>query len=154
MIEKVISGGQTGVDPAGLDAAIELGIPYGGKVPKGRLSEDGGVPMKYDLIELDSDRYPVRTRANVMDADGTLLLCSKEQFVRSRGTALTVAFAHQYERPWWMADPGKSHHVARVVAWINEHHIKVLNVAGPRESKCPGIHDLSVGFLKSVLQAL
>lgn len=154
MIEKVISGGQTGVDRAGLDAAIELGIPHGGKVPKGRLSEDGGVPMRYDLIELDSDRYPVRTRANVMDSDGTLLLCSREQLARSRGTALTITYVRQYEKPWWIADPTKSHHAARVVAWIKEHHIKVLNIAGPRESKCPGIHDLSVNFLKSVFEAL
>jgi len=155
MLEKIISGGQTGVDRAGLDAAIELGLPYGGKVPKGRLSEEpDGVPMRYELIELDSDRYPVRTRANVMDADGTLLLCSKEQLARSRGTVLTLAFARQYEKPWWVADPTRSHHVPRVVAWIKEHDIKVLNVAGPRESKCPGIHAQSVSFLKSMLQAL
>jgi len=142
------------VDRAGLDAAIELGIPYGGKVPKGRLSEDGGVPMRYDLIELDSPKYPVRTRANVMDADGTLLLCSREQLHWSRGTKLTLAFAYQYEKPWWIADPTKAHHAPRVVAWIKEHDIKVVNIAGPRESKCPGIHANAVGFLKSVFQAL
>jgi hypothetical protein len=154
MVEKIISGGQTGVDRAGLDAAIELGLLYGGKVPKGRLSEEpDGVPMSYELIELDSPKYPVRTRANVMDSDGTLILCSKVQYARSRGTKLTVKIAVQYGKPWWIADPTKEHHVERVVTWLREYPIKTLNIAGPRESKCPGIHDNSVAFLKSLIQS-
>ena len=52
MIEKIISGGQTGADQAALDAAIKLGIPHGGWMPIGRMTEDGPLPDKYDLIEM------------------------------------------------------------------------------------------------------
>jgi hypothetical protein len=152
MIQKIISGGQTGVDRAGLDVAIELGLPYGGKVPKGRKSQDGQVPLKYQLIELDSPSYAVRTRANVMDSDGTLIICSKDQFSRSRGTKLTVKFAQQYGKPYWAADPSRDHHKVRVLDWIKEYDIRVLNIAGPREETCPGIHAQTVAFLKSICE--
>jgi len=155
MVEKIISGGQTGVDRAGLDAAIELGLPYGGKVPKGRLSEEpDGVPMRYTLVELDSPKYPVRTRANVMDSDGTLVLCSKAQYAQSRGTKLTIKIAVQYGKPWWVADPTSDSHIEKVVVWLRKHSIKTLNIAGPRESRCPGIRHNSVAFIKSVIQEM
>ena len=75
MIEKIISGGQTGADQAALDAAIKLGIPHGGWIPKGRLTENGPLPPdKYNLIEMPTDSYPERTKKNIRESDGTLIL--------------------------------------------------------------------------------
>ena len=68
-VSKIISGGQTGADRGGLDAAIELEIPYGGWCPKGRLSEDGVIPNKYKLNEMPSKDYLKRTEQNVIDAE-------------------------------------------------------------------------------------
>ena len=74
MIKKIISGGQTGADSPALDVAIKLNIPYGGWVPKGRLAEDGPIPLKYKLQEMPSESYPARTEQNVIDSDGTLII--------------------------------------------------------------------------------
>jgi hypothetical protein len=81
---KIISGGQTGVDRAALDAAIELGIPHGGHCPRGRRAEDGRIPDRYQLTETDSAQYRVRTERNVLDADATLILCRGRMIVSFR----------------------------------------------------------------------
>ena len=73
-LEKIISGGQTGVDRAALDVAINLGLDYGGFCPKGRLAEDGVIPKKYNLTELSSIKYAVRTLENVKLADASLVI--------------------------------------------------------------------------------
>ena len=73
MIEKIISGGQTGADQAGLDAAIELGIPHGGWIPKGRKTEEGPLPAKYKLKEMKTTSYPKRTEKNILDSGGTVI---------------------------------------------------------------------------------
>ena len=85
-LKKIISGGQTGVDRAALDIAIELGIPHGGFCPVGRRAEDGMISPKYNLIENDSIKYAGRTIENVLSSDGTLLLYKS---LISNGTALT-----------------------------------------------------------------
>ena len=74
MIKKIISGGQTGADRAALDVAIRLGIPHGGWIPKGRLTEKGPLPERYRLQEMPTDSYPARTEQNVIDSDGTLII--------------------------------------------------------------------------------
>ena len=74
MIRKIISGGQTGVDRAALDAAIKLAIAHGGSIPKGRITEDGPLPDTYNLKETRSSSYAERTAKNVQDADGTLII--------------------------------------------------------------------------------
>ncbi len=74
MIEKIISGGQTGAGQATLDAAITLGIPHGGWIPKGRLTEDGPLSDKYNLIEMPTESNPERTKKNIRDSNGTLIL--------------------------------------------------------------------------------
>ena len=73
-ITKIVSGGQTGVDQAGLEAAIYCKIPHGGWCPKGRKSEYGKIPSKYELQETSSSSYLVRTEANVVDSDATLII--------------------------------------------------------------------------------
>lgn len=145
MIEKVVSGGQTGVDRAGLDAAQAAGLPIGGYCPKGRLAEDGTVPERYPLIELESDRYASRTEKNVVESDGTLVLNCGEL---SDGTRATVDFARQHGRPYLVLQLDQAPDLEECRNWLKRHGLKTLNVAGPRESKCPGIYRQSLGFLQ------
>ena len=99
ILEKIISGGQTGAGRAGLDAAMEAGIPVGGYCPKGRLAEDGTVPAKYLLTELNAGGYTARTEKNVMESYGTLILNVGNL---SGGTRLTLDCAKNTQTPaWW-----------------------------------------------------
>jgi hypothetical protein len=148
-IEKIVSGGQTGVDRAGLDVAIALHIPHGGWCPKGRKTENGTVPSVYQLNETPAAEYRQRTEWNVRDSDGTLILTHGEP---TGGTALTITLADTCARPCLVIDLNASPAPETVSAWLAANHIKVLNVAGPRESGCPGIHDEAVKFLRTLLQ--
>lgn len=145
---KVVSGGQTGVDRAALDAALELGIPCGGWCPKGRRAEDGRIPAAYPLQETASADYSLRTEWNVRDSDGTLVLVESAP---SGGTAFTIELARAYRRPLLVVDLSERPDPARVGAWLACEAIAVLNVAGPRESNAPGIHDRALGFLRAAL---
>jgi predicted Rossmann-fold nucleotide-binding protein len=145
MIEKIISGGQTGVDRAGLDAAMETGIPVGGYCPRGRLAEDGTVPERYPLIEINSERYASRTEKNVVESDGTLVL---NIGALSDGTKATVDFAKEHKRPYLVLQLDGTLSLQDCRNWIREHGIRTLNVAGPRESKHPGIHLQALVFLR------
>ena len=100
-LSQVVSGGQTGVDRAGLDAAIFHNIPHGGWCPEGRRAEDGRIPDDYCLKETESRNYTVRTKQNVIDSDGTLILFEDSL---SRGTGLTAKFARQNTRPLYSLD--------------------------------------------------
>lgn len=146
-IEKIISGGQTGVDRAALDMAFELGIKSGGWCTKGRLAEDGRIPDRYPLTEARTPRYPERTRLNVRDSDGTLIL--KVGKLKG-GTALTAKIAGEMGKPFLIVDLELNPDPAEVRRWIQENSIHSLNIAGPRESGSPGIHDLALGFLRKV----
>jgi hypothetical protein len=74
MLNKVVSGGQTGVDRGALDAARAWSIPTGGWIQAGRIAEDGRLADEYPLKETDETDPSVRTRRNVEDSDGTLLI--------------------------------------------------------------------------------
>ncbi|HXL55935.1 MAG TPA: putative molybdenum carrier protein [Chitinophagaceae bacterium] len=141
---KIISGGQTGVDRAALDVALELGIECGGFCPKGRRSEDGIIPEKYLLTETTTDQYPERTELNVKTSEGTLVLIDKEA---DRGTALTISLCKRYHKPCMVIDLLKENQNEDIVDWIKENKITVLNVAGNRESFSPGIWKKAHGFL-------
>lgn len=149
MLVKIVSGGQTGVDRAALDAGLASGIAVGGWCPAGRRAEDGMIPKRYPLLELDSPDYAARTEKNVVDSDATLVL---NFGVLADGTALTVQLARKHRKPLHVvqldgeADPGA------VAEWLRKLGVKVLNIAGPRESKCPGIHESALLFLRKLLQ--
>jgi hypothetical protein len=138
---KIISGGQTGVDRAGLDAAIELGLEYGGAVPKGRKTEYGPLPMRYSrMTELSNPNYPARTRKNVADADATLIFTFGTP---DRGTALTIEIAKKCNKPFLHVDLqglAEPNVVAAVTSWLRALKPQVLNVAGSRESTSAGIY--------------
>ena len=149
---KIISGAQTGVDRAALDVAIELGIPHGGWVPKGRKAEDGIIPEKYDMMEMPTERYAVRTEKNILDSDGTLIL---SRGVLTEGSDLTRQLAIKHARPWLHTDLEKmgADEAERIIgAWLKRREISILNVAGPRASKDPGIYRLTKDILKRVIK--
>jgi Circularly permutated YpsA SLOG family len=149
VLEKIVSGGQTGVDRAGLDVAIALGIPHGGWCPKDRKAEDGEVPSVYQLQETPSADYRERTASNVRDSDGTLILTRGQP---TGGTASTIKLADRFGKPCLVLDLLASPDNETVLAWIADNDVRVLNIAGPRESGCPGIHDQAQAFLEQCLQ--
>jgi hypothetical protein len=149
-VERVVSGGQTGVDRAALDVALDLGIPCGGWCPAGRLAEDGAIPERYLLRETESASYPERTERNVRDSDATLILYR----ARMRGgTALTARLARHHGRPCLALEIAAADPDA-IGRWLAEHGVRVLNVAGPRESESPGIHAEATALLRQVLGGL
>jgi hypothetical protein len=140
LLEKIISGGQSGADRAALDVAIRYGFPYGGWCPKGRKAEDGVIPAQYQLVETPSASYLQRTERNVRDSDGTVIFTISSQL--SGGSKRTAEFAARHRKPWI--------HVARRAAtyvdpalllerFVEENGICVLNVAGTRGSKEPDV---------------
>jgi hypothetical protein len=146
---RIISGGQTGVDRAALDVALELGLPCGGWCPRGRKAEDGSLADRYPLVETATADYSQRTLLNVRDSDGTLILMRGQP---TGGTALTITLARKLKKPALVLDLGQSPRPATVRDWLETNRVRVLNVAGPRESTSPRIYRLAKRFLKRLLK--
>jgi len=145
---RIISGGQTGVDRAALDAAIFSGIPCGGFCPKNRRADDDQIPLHYPLIEISSADYPVRTRLNIEHSDGTLILICG---VYDRGTSLTAEICRKMKKPLLIVDLEESDEISYISGWIETSHICTLNIAGPREKSSPGIYKSAVELLEILL---
>lgn len=161
---RIVSGGQTGVDRAALDAAIAAGFCTGGWCPRERRAEDGTIPSKYPLKETASRSYAVRTEWNVRDSDGTLILVLDKI---SSGTRLTLDAAKSQGKPYWIErlqaekgtllasdensaeEQGKS-----IVDWILRHKIRILNVAGPRGSSSSDVYPAAISFMTLLLRML
>jgi predicted Rossmann-fold nucleotide-binding protein len=150
-LKKVVSGGQTGVDRAALDAALKAGIPIGGYCPAGRLAEDGRVPDHYPLVEMAEGGYAERTEQNVIESDGTLIL---NMGTLSHGTLLTAEYAEKHGKPCLTLEMDDTPTTAIVTEWLNRNDIAILNVAGPRESKSPGIYQRAFRYLGEVFSLL
>jgi hypothetical protein len=136
-LRRIVSGGQTGADRGGLDAAIALGLEHGGWCPRGRRAEDGVIPERYRLTETGSREYAVRTERNLVDSDATVLFTRGPA---TGGSALTAALAAEHDRPLLHLDlerlePGAA--VAALRDWLHRHRPAVLNVAGSRASRNP-----------------
>jgi Circularly permutated YpsA SLOG family len=147
-IEKIVSGGQTGVDRAALDVALVMGIECGGWCPKGRRAEDGRIPSRYPLAETESAAYSQRTKRNVRDSDATLIL------VRGKprgGTLLTQRAAAELGKPCLAVDLDSPAALADIRIWLRKHAEGILNVAGPRESQSVGITLQATRFLQELL---
>jgi hypothetical protein len=155
-VRRIVSGGQTGADRGGLDAAIALGMEQGGWCPLGRRAEDGPIPPQYDLQSTDVADYTDRTRRNVLESDGTLIFCRDEL---SGGTRVTYRCAVRNGRPCHLVRstapllPGSqrlqfdSRCLPAVATWLLENQVQILNIAGPRESLQPGIAAATKHFL-------
>lgn len=146
-LSALVSGGQTGVDRAALDFAIATGIFHRGWCPRGRRAEDGPLPGRCNLTETASRDYSVRTRQNVHDSDGTLILFRSQL---EGGSAKTCRIARQLKRPLLVIDlvgPERLASLHQVRAWLKLEAISALNIAGPRESKQPEIYAQALQFL-------
>ena len=158
MLRKVVSGGQTGVDRAALDAAMALGIEVGGWCPRGRKAADGIIPAGYPLTETRGKSYQTRTRWNVRDSDATLIICRDEP---TGGTALTIQYCEQMGRPFEVCRLYPDHYALPdsqnplyYVYWVHALNVRVLNVAGPRERKSCPIYGRSYAFLIELFRSI
>jgi len=150
MIRKIVSGGQTGADQAALDAAITLGIPHGGWIPKGRLTEKGTLPDKYKLTEMPDTSYASRTEQNVIDSNGTIIISHGPL---SEGSEYTRQMAIKHHRPWLHIDLDQTpafKSATLISSWIDKNNIEILNVAGPRASKDSQIYSAVLKLIESV----
>ncbi|MGA8655772.1 MAG: putative molybdenum carrier protein [Chthoniobacterales bacterium] len=159
MVRKIISEGQTGADRAALDFAIEKGLEQGGYVPRGRKAEDGRIDDRYNLVELSTSSYPARTRRNIEESDGTVIF-SLERLL-SGGTKLTLGHANKVGKPvLHIYDTRKARisnpdslrlEVQALTDFLRSNKIEVLNVAGLRESKEPGVYEWTLTMLRFFL---
>ena len=153
-LTRIISGGQTGADQGALMAAGDLGVPTGGTAPGGWQTETGPQEQllkSYGLEECSERGYDARTRINVRIADGTLIVGPYEE----GGTALTVRFATEAAKPAFFVpfdlEEGKRS-AGAFLAWLDQYRVRVLNVAGARESRCPGLQEFTRAFLVTALR--
>lgn len=154
MLKKIVSGGQTGADIAALTVAKEFGIPTGGWMPKGWITLAGPKPQYgelYSLKEHESSSYKPRTWANVRDSDGTIRLAFN---FSSAGEICTLNGIEKYEKPYIDVDLIDPIEPSKVVSWILEKNIEVLNVAGNSEKTCPGTYSEVYEYLSSVFSIL
>ncbi|VAW18959.1 FIG00495883: hypothetical protein [hydrothermal vent metagenome] len=135
LCQKIISGGQTGVDRGALDAAFEAGFACGGWCPEGRMAEDGPIDNKYPLKAVPGGNYSGRTKMNVRDSDATLIIYHKEL---TGGTLLTRNYAQKINKPLFLYEIDSSSATAsidEVTDWVKHNNVIILNVAGPRQSE-------------------
>lgn len=163
---RIVSGGQSGVDRAALDAALDIGLACSGWCPRGRRAEDGPIDERYPLQETTSMVYAKRTRLNILCSDATLII---NQGRLSGGTKLTYDLVMDHNRD----DPDNKKPVLllqldqsdqaplnpdlprqrlaeTIRAWIRDNGLEksVLNVAGPRESSRPGLGGQAYDILR------
>jgi hypothetical protein len=152
MINTIVSGGQTGADRAALDVALAWGLNVRGWVPRGRLAEDGVIPDTYpNLRETEGAEVDERTRLNVRDADGSLII---SHGALSGGSALAHAIALELRRPVLHLDLTRlsmADAVTTAAAWVSAHHIRWLGVGGPRASADPLIHLATTSLVSGLL---
>jgi hypothetical protein len=153
MLDKIVSGGQTGADQAGWRVARAFDIPTGGWMPKRFMTEDGPRPefaRQYGATEMPTENYTARTEQNVQDSDGTLWFGE----TTTSGAQATVGAGRKFRKPLMLVYPAASVEPAHVISWIVTNKIGVLNVAGNRESDEPGIGGAVEAFLNRILGQL
>ena len=151
---KIISGGQTGVDQAALDAAIEAGRDYGGAIPLGRRTEQGPLSVKYaSMTELTTAEYAARTEKNLCDADATLIVYRGNL---SGGSKFTAEQCKKYKKELLLINlENRTTSVEKhIQTWLQVLAPGILNVAGPRESSSPGIYKEVKALLQNVFNSL
>jgi hypothetical protein len=157
---KVVSGGQSGADFGGLAAAKACGIETGGWMPCGFLTEYGPQPHWADMFNLKEHPVPVqdhylayvlRTRANVRDSDGTIRFASDW---KSPGETCTLKAIKDYHKPHIDVDINSPIDYSVVSEWMKNNRIQVLNVAGNRERKSPGIGRFVAEYLQEVFKMI
>jgi len=145
----IISGGQSGVDRAALDFALENGIPCEGWCPAGRHAEDGRIPDRYPLKESKTRDYSERTRLNIEDSDGILIIYLKEM---DEGTRYTLKRANDMEKHVYIINENPGIKNIEFSDWLQENKIKRLNIAGPRESNAVGVYKFTLKLLLEIFR--
>jgi hypothetical protein len=151
LIEKIISGGQTGADMGGLIAARSCGIRTGGEAPKGYRTEKGNnysLRDVYGLSESQSSNYEERTKTNIKSSDGTVIF---SEDLLSSGTQLTERLCIGLDKPYFIYDFSDSKSSCQLEAFIYKYNVKILNVAGNRESVSLGIQNKVVSIIENLL---
>jgi hypothetical protein len=158
---KLLTGGQSGVDRAVLDIAIERGIDYGGWCPKGGWAEDmtepPGLLAKYPNLRATPKADPAqRTDWNVRDADACMIVVEDGGLDASKGTALAQELAHRYRKPLMIVRLGEEEAVRDAGLWLRFQQRRVgpnlaLAIGGPRESEAPGIYASTMSFLAALI---
>lgn len=151
-LEKIVSGGQTGADRAGLDVAIRWGFPHGGWCPKGRKAEDGPISAQYHLKETSSASYLQRTDRNVRDSDGTVIFTIAPNL--SGGSKRTADFAEKHRKPFLHLPRHSSSFDSPALLlqrFVEENGVRILNIAGTRASKEPDVWRFAYGTLEAAL---
>jgi len=151
MIRKIISGGQTGADRAALDTAIKFNMAHGGWVPAGRKAEDGVIPPVYHMDEMPTDDYARRTEQNVRDAQATVIIA---RGALEGGSLLTRERALALKKPLCHIDLDEVDEFQAAMMlqdFLLGHSVQVLNVAGPRASRDPGIYWSVKGILETLI---
>jgi Circularly permutated YpsA SLOG family len=158
---KVISGGQSGVDRAALDVALERGIDYGGWCPQGGWAEDlpqpPGLLAKYPRLKETPLTDPAqRTEWNVRDADACVIVIAAGGLAVSKGTALAEQLAHEFRKPLLLVDLDNAEPVADAAFWLRVQQRRVgrelaLAIGGPRESEAPGIYAAATTFVHALI---
>lgn len=147
---EIISGGQSGVDRAALDFALNNNIKCSGFCPKGRLAEDGIIDKKYPLTETQSSIYQERTRLNIEQSDAVLVIYNKDL---GKGTKLALDNSEKIGKATFIAQlPPKNQLIEDLISWLVEVQPTKLNIAGPRESSDMGIYDKTYCFLTKVFE--
>lgn len=150
MIEKIISGGQTGVDRAALDAAMANGIACGGWCPSGRHADDGPIPDRYPLQETADMDHTVRTENNVRDSDGTIVMY---RGLLQGGTAYAALMAEHLKRPVLALNLDEAPDPESIAEWLEQHRIRVLHIGGQREAGNPGIYKAARQLVGEIIEA-
>jgi hypothetical protein len=161
---KIISGGQTGVDRAALDVAIERGMTWGGWCPKGGWAEDfpdpPGLLAKYPNLKETTLSHPLqRTEWNVRDGDATLIIADSEGLSVSIGTRRAHQWANQHGKPLLVVDASEPEAAALAAAWLRAQRKRfgprmTLGIGGPRESEAPGIYTGARMLIATMLDCL
>jgi len=151
---KIVSGGQTGVDRGALAAALSGDAPCGGWCPEGRVAEDGVIPARFPLQELQGGTYRDRTLKNVLDSDGTLIIFNG---TLAGGSKLTENFCEQKNKPYFLIDATESsirYSIKQLTSFLKDKKILTLNVAGPRASNWGNGEEHTYSLITELLKSV
>ena len=152
MLKKIISGGQTGVERAALDAAIKLDIPHDGWTYKGRKTEEGVLPEQYNVKEIENPSYFERLENNIVDSDGTVILTFGQVPIVNR--AITD-LANKHKKPYLHIDLiecTRNHAIASVRKWMIGYEIETVYFTGSKPHAAPNVYEEAMQAIEGIYQ--